>query len=44
VVTISMPTRYVHTEVETAHKDDIKATIKLLVAFLETCHEADLQL
>jgi len=44
VVTISIPTRYVHTVVETAHKDDIKAAIKLLVAFLETCHDADLQL
>ena len=44
VVTISIPTRYVHTVVEAAHKEDIKAAIKLLVAFLETCHEADLQL
>ena len=44
VVTISIPTRYVHTVVETAHKEDIKAAIKLLVAFLETCHEANLQL
>ena len=44
VVTISIPTRYVHTVVETAHKDDIKAAISLLVAFLETCHKADLRL
>jgi putative aminopeptidase FrvX len=44
VVTISIPTRYVHTVVETAHKNDIEAAINLLVAFLETCHEADLQL
>lgn len=44
VVTISIPTRYVHTVVETAHKDDIEAAISLLVAFLETCHKADLQL
>ena len=44
VVTISIPTRYVHTVVETAHKEDIKAAIKLLVAFLETCHKANLQL
>jgi putative aminopeptidase FrvX len=44
VVTISIPTRYVHTVVETAHKEDIEAAINLLVAFLETCHEADLQL
>jgi len=44
VVTISIPTRYVHTVVETAHKEDIEAAIKLLVAFLETCHKASLQL
>jgi putative aminopeptidase FrvX len=44
VVTISIPTRYVHTVVETAHKDDIEAAISLLTAFLETCHKADLQL
>jgi tetrahedral aminopeptidase len=44
VVTISVPTRYVHTVVETAHKEDIEGAIKLLAAFLETCHKADLQL
>jgi putative aminopeptidase FrvX len=44
VVTISIPTRYVHTVVETAHKEDIEAAINLLVAFLETCHKADLRL
>jgi endoglucanase len=44
VVTISIPTRYVHTVVETAHKEDIEAAINLLVAFLETCQEADLRL
>lgn len=44
VVTISIPTRYVHTVVESAHKEDIEAAIKLLVAFLETCHQADLKL
>jgi len=44
VITISIPTRYVHTVVESAHKEDIEAAINLLVAFLETCHEADLQL
>jgi tetrahedral aminopeptidase len=44
VVTMSIPSRYVHTVVEAAHKDDIEAAISLLVAFLETCHKADLQL
>jgi endoglucanase len=44
VVTISIPTRYVHTVVETAHKEDIEAAISLLVAFLETCQKADLRL
>lgn len=44
VVTLSVPTRYVHTVVEAAHTDDIAAAIKLLTAFLESCHKADLKL
>lgn len=44
VVTLSVPTRYVHTVVEAAHKKDIEAAIQLLVAFLERCHTADLRL
>ena len=44
VVTLSIPTRYVHSVVEAAHKEDIRAAIDLLVAFLERCHEADLTL
>jgi len=44
VVTLSVPTRYVHTVVEAAHADDIEAAINLLTAFLETCHKADLKL
>lgn len=44
VVTLSVPTRYVHSVVEAAHVDDIEAAIKLLTAFLETCHQADLKL
>jgi endoglucanase len=44
VVTLSVPTRYVHSVVEAAHVDDIEATIKLLTAFLEACHKADLRL
>ena len=33
---ISIPTRYLHTVTETAHVDDVAATIDLLEAFLET--------
>ncbi len=44
VVTLSVPTRYVHSVVEAAHVDDIEAAIKLLTAFLEICHKADLKL
>lgn len=44
VVTLSVPTRYVHSVVEAAHGDDIEAAIKLLTAFLESCHTADLKL
>jgi endoglucanase len=44
VVTLSIPTRYVHTVVEAAHKRDIQAAIDLLASFLERCHEVDLRL
>jgi len=43
-ITLSIPSRYVHSVVECVHKDDIKATIDLLAAFLETAHEVDLAL
>ena len=33
---ISVPTRYLHTVTESAHVDDVEATIDLLTAFLET--------
>ncbi|WP_266076829.1 M42 family metallopeptidase [Haladaptatus caseinilyticus] len=33
---ISVPTRYLHTVTESAHGDDVSATIDLLTAFLET--------
>lgn len=42
VITLSIPTRYVHSVIETAHKDDIEATINLLVAFLEKAGQIDL--
>lgn len=38
VVTLSTPTRYVHSSVETAHTRDIEASIALLAAFLEEGH------
>ncbi|HNR24900.1 MAG TPA: M42 family metallopeptidase [Candidatus Bipolaricaulis anaerobius] len=44
VVTLSVPTRYVHSVVEAAHVDDIEAAIALLAAFLDACPRADLAL
>ncbi len=44
VCTISIPTRYVHTNVEAAHKDDIEASIELLARFLETAHQGQFSL
>ena len=41
VITLSIPTRYVHTSIELADKDDIEATIQLLAAFLEEGHHTD---
>jgi putative aminopeptidase FrvX len=42
VITLSIPTRYVHSVIETAHKDDIEAAICLLAAFLEKAGQIDL--
>lgn len=42
VVTLSFPTRYVHSVIEVVHKDDIEATISLLTAFLENAGQIDL--
>jgi endoglucanase len=36
--TLSVPTRYVHTVNETAHKADIEATVTLLARYLEEAH------
>ncbi|MDA0745840.1 MAG: M42 family metallopeptidase [bacterium] len=44
VVTLSIPTRYVHTSIELADKQDIEATVRLLTAFVEDGHRADLAL
>lgn len=35
-ITLSIPTRYIHTVTETLHKKDLKATSDLLVKYLET--------
>lgn len=43
-VTLSIPTRYVHSVVESAHVKDIEAAIDLLAAFLERVHEGDYSL
>jgi len=42
VVTLSLPSRYVHSVVETGHRDDLKAAIDLLAAFIETADQVDL--
>lgn len=42
VCTLSIPTRYVHSPSEIVHKDDIEATINLLVKFIEECAECEL--
>jgi len=41
-ITLSLPSRYVHSIVEMSHKDDLESAISLLAAFLETAGEADL--
>jgi endoglucanase len=41
VITLSIPTRYVHSTVETCHKKDIQATIDLLAAWLEQATDQD---
>lgn len=44
VITISLPTRYVHSVVECASKADLEASVQLLKRFLETGHEGDFRL
>jgi endoglucanase len=41
-ITLSLPSRYVHSVVEMAHQDDLEAAISLLAAFLETADRVDL--
>lgn len=42
--TISIPTRYIHTVVETAHKEDIQSCIDLIAAYLEEADHKDYNL
>lgn len=44
VITLSTPTRYVHTVNETANVDDILAVIQLLARYLEEAHSGDYRL
>lgn len=44
VITLSVPTRYVHSNVETINKEDIRNTARLLARFLETAHTGDFSL
>ena len=41
-ITLSIPTCYLHTTVETIYAPDLEAVIDLLARFLETAHEVDL--
>ncbi len=41
-ITLSLPTRYVHSVVETISAHDLEACVNLLVHFLESAHEVDL--
>jgi endoglucanase len=43
-ITLSIPTRYVHSVVEMAHKKDIQAAIALLAAFFEVAHQGSYEL
>lgn len=44
VCTISIPTRYVHSSVEMASREDIEASVALMTAFIEEGNAADLSL
>ena len=42
VATISVPTRYIHTTIETVHKEDVQGAVDLLTAFLEEGNQVEL--
>ena len=43
VCTIGPPTRYMHSTAQLCSKEDIENTIELLIAFMESAHEGDLE-
>ncbi len=43
-ITLSIPTRYLHSVVEAAHRDDVQACVDLLAAFLAEAHACDTSL
>ena len=42
-ITLSIPTRYLHSTVETIYGPDLEAVVDLLARFLETADEVDLE-
>ena len=40
-ITISIPTRYIHTVNEMVHRDDVEAVATLLARYLEAAHQGD---
>lgn len=38
-ITLSIPTRYVHTVNETVHKDDLQASVDLMARYIEEAHQ-----
>lgn len=42
VCTLSMPTRYLHSAVETISQRDVDSAVELVTAFIENCHKMEL--
>jgi endoglucanase len=40
-ITLSIPTRYVHTVNETVHEDDVDASVALLARYIDDAHNGD---
>ena len=39
VITVSIPTRYIHSVVESVHRDDLQASVDLVARFIEEVHK-----